>query len=228
MVSAEEVGTALRRIADRLGTAGILTPEGQGVLEGEAGRIRRGRDSHAWRLTIDRGRPLTFARTLDKNGIEVTPFIVVDGIEAAAPSEMAPPFARLDMALEVHDLAGKPVARWHLDLANSGPSGVQDGPLFHLQYGGHNHGARHLDHPLKGPRWCHPPMEVGLFCEVVAANFFCEIWKRNLRDDGGWCSAIQTLQRVCYGSYLAMLQASLGRSASTALADMWADRWPPT
>lgn len=224
MVTAEEVGTALRRIADRLADVNILTPEGQGILAERAGQIKKGRESTAWGIVIDSGRPLTFARMRDKNGQEVTPSIIV-AIEAAPSGMLAPPFTRLDMALEIRDLAGDPVARWHLDLANMGEDAPQDGPLFHLQYGGHNPGARHLDHPLKGPRWCHPPMEVGLFCEMVAANFFADIWRRQLRDDWGWCEAVRKLQTLCFSSYVAMMSSALGSSDSTVLCSMWADRW---
>lgn len=225
MVSAGDVGTALWRIADRLADAGIMTREGQGVLREQAAKVRRGGDATAWTLAIDRGRPLTFERTQDKNGRDVVPLIVAEGIEAAPGGDRSPPFRKLDMALEIRDLAGEPVSRWHIDLANTVDGQAQDGPLFHLQYGGHNPGARHLDHPMKGPRWCHPPMEIGLFCEIVAANFFAPAWRRALREDAGWCDAIRTLQRLCLTSYAATLAASLGRSDSTALADMWADRW---
>lgn len=226
MVTAADVGAALNRIAVRLADVQILTREGQGVLSDKAGQIKRGRDSTAWSIAIDSGRPLTFSRFRDKNGREVTASMVVK-VSAAPANGSSPPFDRLDMVLLITDVAGEPVARWHLDLANEGPDGPQEGPLFHLQYGGHNPGMRHLDHPLKGPRWCHPPMEVGLFCEVVAANFFHETWRRELREDAGWCSAVRTLQKLCYGPYVAMMAAALNGGNSTALATMWADRWRP-
>lgn len=223
MITAEKVAGALRRIADRLGEHDILTQEGAGVLRDRAAQVRKGKDSLTWNITIDHGRPLVFSRIFDKNGREATPSIVV-AIETAEAKDGTSSFRRLDMALEVRDLTGESIARWHLDLANEKSGGMQDGPLYHLQYGGHNPDARHLDHPLKGPRWCHPPMEVGLFCETVAANFYVDAWLR-LRDDGGWCESVRTLQKLCYQSYIDRMLQSLNTSRSTALADMWADRW---
>ena len=68
-------------------------------------------------------------------------------------------------------------------------------------------------------------MEVGLLCETIAANFYADTWRRNLREDGPWCESVRTLQKLCYQPYIDRLTNSLKGSRSTALADMWADRW---
>ncbi|EFG9153109.1 hypothetical protein BL864_005564, partial [Escherichia coli] len=119
-----------------------------------------------------------------------------------------------------------PVARWHVDLANSDEQSgsVQSGPLYHLQYGGHHHGHRHLDEKLKEPRWCHPPMDVALMCEVVAANFFADKWAL-LSQDKTWCKSIKVFERLCYTQYLEKLHASLSKHDTTALGCMWALNW---
>lgn len=111
-----------------------------------------------------------------------------------------------------------------LDLANK-PGGIpQSGPLTHLQFGGHHHGNRAQDHPLKVPRWCHPPMDVALLCEVVAANFYEEEWL-GLRDEPNWCQSISLFQRLCYTHYFDSMTKSLSMSSTTALRSMWASTY---
>ncbi len=165
--------------------------------------------------------------TRDKNDKWVVPAIVSDGIHIRQSEAALPPFDKLDLALEVSDEADGPVARWHLDLANR-KTGKEDewqpGPLIHLQYGGHIHNARHLDHPLKVPRWCHPPMEVVLLCEVVAANFYERQWLE-LREDSNWCRSVSVFEQLCYTDYAAKLQSALATSTRTALNSMWAGTW---
>lgn len=155
----------------------------------------------------------------------VFPVLMAKGITVTQDDRRTPPFDHLDIALEISDELNRPMARWHLDLANKDQDDVfQSGPLTHLQYGGHQHGDRAVDAPLKAPRWCHPPMELALFCEVIAANFYEEAWNA-LREDPAWCRAIGTFQRLCYTAYVEKIRASLSVSSSTALNVMWANAW---
>lgn len=224
IVTASEMADAIDVAATRLIEAEIVEPEGFHVLSQLSRRIRRSTNSEAWTIEIDRGEPLLFVKARDKRGRSVVPRIVAAGIRVDQERPDRPPFTALDIALEVHDEDAVPVARWHFDLANINDNGPQAGPLFHLQYGGHHHGHRELDHPLKVPRWCHPPMDVLLLCEAVAANFYGDAWS-DIRDERNWCAAIALSQTLCYSAYLRRLADCLSVSSSTALNRMWAGNW---
>jgi len=223
-ISAAEAGKAMSIIASTLTNHDIVEPEGFAVLSSLAIRLQKEKNAVAWSVEVDRGAPILFKRTKDEKSRWVKPRIVAKGIEIAQGDEAELPFRALDIALEIDDEANLPLSRWHLDLANK-PGGVpQSGPLTHLQFGGHHHDNRELDHPLKVPRWCHPPMEVALLCEVVAANFYEEAWL-DLRDEPNWCQAISLYQRLCYRHYLERMTRSLSISSTTALSGMWASTY---
>jgi hypothetical protein len=223
VVEAGEAGRALAVVARKLSNAGILTSQGARILEFESRRIAKLNAAQEWDLLIDPSDPLRFEWTKDKNDEDIQPSLsaslTVDQSLAGTP-----PFAALDIAVQMDTLDDRPVARWHLDLANEQADEFQTGPLFHLQYGGHQRGYRELDHPLKVPRWCHPPMEVALLCEVVAANFFEDKWLE-LREDENWCAAIGQFQKLCYPVYINKVAAALTHVRSTALHQMWAEDW---
>lgn len=220
-ITAEAAGKALRVIGDKLHDAGIATAEGKQVLTEESFRISKLKAGTSWTSAIPLGRPVSFERIADKNGATVNIALSADRIAVDQNDDQRPPFAGLDIAIALTDAVGEPVCRWHLDRANAG----QAGPLFHLQIGGHLPGFRDRELPIAEPRWCHPPMELGLLCEVIAANFFTDAWATKLRDDPAWCNAVQTLQRLCYSAYVKRLAESLAVSSSTALTRMWNGQW---
>jgi hypothetical protein len=223
VLEAAEAGRALGVVARKLSNAGILTGEGARILELESRRIAKLKAAKDWSLVIDPSDPIKFEWTKDKNDEDVQPSLsaslsVNQGIVGR------PPFAVLDIAIQMDTLDDRPIARWHIDLANEHRDGFQTGPLFHLQFGGHQRGYRELDHPLKAPRWCHPPMEVALFCEVVAANFFEDRWLE-LREDESWCVAIGSFEKLCYPIYINKMISAMTHARSTALNQMWAEDW---
>jgi len=223
-ISAAEAGNAMSTIATTLERHNIVEPEGYSVLSRLARELHLGKDAVAWLVEVDRGAPILFKRTKDEKSRWIKPRIVAKGIEIEQGDGTTLPFKALDIALEVNDDASEPLSRWHLDLANK-PDGVpQSGPLTHLQFGGHHHDNRGQDHPLKVPRWCHPPMEIALLCEVVSANFYEEEWL-GLRDEPNWCQAISLYQRLCYKHYFERMTNSLSISSSTALSSMWASTY---
>lgn len=225
LVTAGHAGEALVTVASKLGGANILTSEGARILDQEGRRIAKGRDDHGWRLVISPEMPLTFERTRDKRGDEIVPWLCASMSVNPIHAEL-PPFEALDVAIQFDKgrLGGEPVARWHVDFANKQGDGFQPGPLTHLQYGGHQRDHRDLDHPLKAPRWCHPPMEAALVCEVIAANFFEAQWME-LRDDPSWCRAISLFQRLCYSAYFNKMVQSVTQPGTTALNQAWARDW---
>lgn len=224
-ISASDAGDALSTVGNKLLAAQIVDQDGFSVLMRVAGEVRRRKADHTWSIEVDRGQPISFVKVKDRSGMVVTPQIVAKEIVVSQGERATPPFDSLDMALEINDERNQAVARWHLDLANKNKDATyQAGPLIHLQYGGHIHGDGGADVPLKAPRWCHPPMEIALLCEMVAANFYEGAWL-DLRNDANWCKAIHLYQRLCYGTYVEKLMGSLSVSSSTALNVMWASSW---
>lgn len=221
---AGDMGAAIEIVARKLLEFDILTDAGHQVLAEEGRRLKAAKKSTSWSIFVDRDNAIVFRETFDKNGDIVTPRITCPGIYVKQDDHSRPPFSALDIAIEIDDENLTPVARWHVDWANESDAGCQPGPLVHLQFGGHNAGFRELDHPLKVPRWCHPPMELILMCEVMAANFYEEEWE-SLREDQNWCSAISLGQRFCYSAYIRKLNAGLSISSKSILHSMWASEW---
>ncbi|WP_156522783.1 hypothetical protein [Erythrobacter neustonensis] len=220
-LNAEEAGHALRVIGEKLQAADILTVEGAAALRDESFRLAKLKKETSWTTRIARERAITFERVQDKDGAEISIALSAERIVIDQDVVSHPPFVTLDVAVAITNAAGEPVCRWHLDRANIG----QQGPLFHLQMGGHLPGFRDRELPIAEPRWCHPPLELGLLCEVLAANFFPAKWARSVRDDPAWCDAIRRLQKLCFTDYVARLTQSLAVSESTALARMWNGSW---
>ena len=225
-VRASDAGKALNAITNKLWNAGVLEHEGFNVLQRVVRDLRSRKRKLQWSQEVSLGEPVVFKHFKASNGSLVRPQIESAYIKVNQEDNTRPPFKSLDIAIIVEQPDGPPLSRWHIDLANRNDGKFQSGPLFHLQYGGrmHNH-VRSVDLPVKVPRWCHPPMELALVCEVIAANYFEGAWLE-FRDDPTWCESIRLFQRLCYGNFLDKLQASLnGPANSTILGDVWASNW---
>lgn len=225
-VTAGEMAEAIRTVATKLLDAYIVTSEGYAVLFEEARRLQRAPRATSWQVEFDRERAIVFTDTLDEMGEVIVPRISCKGISVKQVQHDCPPFAALDVALEIQNSKETFLSRWHVDWANTTDGITQSGPLVHLQYGGHRPGHRDTDHPLKVPRWCHPPMDILLLCELVAANFYEREWE-NLREDQNWCRAITIGQKLCYSAYLRKMMDGLSISSKTLLHSMWASEWQP-
>ncbi|UBB18554.1 hypothetical protein [Comamonas odontotermitis] len=221
---AGEIGETIETAASKLFEFEILTDSGYSVLLEEGRRLKVEKKSTSWKIFIDRDNPIVFRETYDKNGDSINPRITCPGISVVQDDFSHPPFRALDIAIEIDNKEQKPIARWHLDWANTTNNVTQPGPLVHLQYGGHNAGYRELDHPLKVPRWCHPPMDLVLMCEVMAANFYEEQWQ-DLREDQNWNFAVSTAQQFCYSSYYRKFIAGFSTRSKSILHSMWATEW---
>ncbi len=225
-VTSVQAGNSLATIGQKLLEFGIIQSEGYSAISRVSQKLRGGKSSLQWLVEVDRSDPIIFEEALDSKGNIIVPTITCEGIQVDQRKDVNHPFTALDIAIEIGDEKKHPVARWHVDLANEDEKNgrIQSGPLYHLQYGGHQHGFRQLDEKLKEPRWCHPPMDVALLCEVVAANFFSEKWSELIQDQT-WCKSIKVFERLCYTQYVEKLTHSLGRNDSTALGCMWALNW---
>lgn len=224
MITAGEMAEAISTVANKLLSEQIVTSEGYNALLDEVRRLKRVPQATSWTVEIDRDNAITFEPTLDERAQIINPRISCKGISVEQVQHDCPPFAALDVALEIHDDSKNSLSRWHVDWANASNGEVQSGPLVHLQYGGHRPGHRDTDHPLKVPRWSHPPMDILLLCELVAANFYEDKWV-DLREDQSWCKAIGTAQRLCYSAYLRKMTDGLSISSKTMLQSMWASQW---
>lgn len=223
-ITAAEMGAAMQTVAVKLRDAEIITHDGYQALMQESSKVKRGAVNTSWHFYIDRSLPLTFTQILDRDGEILCPRIIAAGIEVEQSQHKLPPFVSLDITIEIDRVDQTPISRWHVDWANKNGDDMQPGPLVHLQYGGHVRGHRNTDHPLSVPRWCHPPMEVMLICEVMAANFYPDEWE-TLRDDPSWCKAISVGQKLCYSAYLNKMSRGLSISSRTLLHSMWASEW---
>lgn len=223
-VTAGEMADAINTIANKMLSVGIITPEGYAALTEEGRRLNRTPKATSWQVEIHRDNAIIFTDTLDERAELIIPRISCKGISVEQVQHDCPPFASLDVALEIQDSLRNSLSRWHVDWANSTDGVCQSGPLVHLQFGGHRPGQRDTDHPLKVPRWCHPPMDILLLCEMVAANFYEEQWEE-LREDQNWCKAIATGQKLCYSAYLRKMTEGLSISSKTLLHSMWASEW---
>lgn len=223
--SAKEMREVLRSIANILKQYSIITEAGFASLIGAADQLRKFRNESAWQLSIERETPIEF-QVVENIYNETDPVSIVlcsEGINIDFDKRF--PFIDLDICIVIRNLDEVPVSRWHFDLANKQDEELmQPGPLTHVQFGGHNPGFRHLDHPLKIPRWNHPPMDIVLLCEAVVSNFFPNKWDL-IREDSTWCEAISTSQRICYSAYLEKMIKTLGCRSTTILHEMDANIW---
>lgn len=221
VIEAKAAGEAMMAIATVLYEHEVLDDPGLSAIQRVGLALKGKKTASSWDFEVSTGEPITFAQVDDRSGVAIRPQIIAR-IAVNQDHETKPPFSSLDIALVINDVSAKPISRWHIDLANEQSDGWQDGPLIHLQYGGHHQNNGQFDHPLRAPRWCHPPMEVALLCEMVAANFYPQKWAQ-FRDAPNWAGAIKLYEGLCYSNYLACLKKHIGVSAApSTLTGMWA------
>jgi len=222
---AREMATAIGVVVDKLLQHDILDAGSYSARERLLAQLRGLGHARQWSYTVDRTSGFQFRRLTDDHGDAYTPVVSVAGIDVQPGADGCPPVRRLDVSLELrYDHVADRTVRWHFDQANCHDDTVQPGPRFHLQFGGHVHQDRANDARLSIPRWSHPPMDLVLLLEVVAANFFEEQW-RDLRDDNEWCHQIRVAQKLYFTHYHEKLQQCLNVSQSTFLKSVWADSW---
>ncbi len=99
---------------------------------------------------------------------------------------------------------GRVVSRLHFDKANlTGKKTHSYHPQYHLQYGGIPENYELCWHPKKVnvPRLCYHPLELFLTCQIVAANFFPEIYKREIREKFEWRQELIRYQNLLLKNY---------------------------
>lgn len=140
-----------------------------------------------WSIRIDRAAALVF-RHATVRGRLVRPELQVAASFERAAAETGErwtdhPAGRSNIAIEVYAVVDdRLVARHHADLSNR----QQDGPVWHLQFGGNPSGTEALaDSWLGTPRWPAAPGDIVIAADLIAYNFYYPDWLR-LQEDGDW------------------------------------------
>lgn len=221
VLTAKEMADALRQTGRALHQKKII--EHGNVFE-ELARVTvsHGKENFIWAYEISKSNPIVFRRKHDQHlnrNIQPQIYASISVHQSIAGGVC---FKRLDLALEVLDEEGNVLIKHHIDFANSSDGQFQEGPLFHLQFGGHtpNH-AKSFEVPIKEPRWLCFPLDVVLLCEVVVANFYPEEWAE-LKSLPGWNGPIVSSQKLCIIPFLNTLQNKASISSRSLLDQIWA------
>ena len=211
---------ALVATVAKLVEAGIVADECLGWIQATAAGLKSQKTTTAWTYGISRETPIRFSDVRDENGRIYNPEISARGVQVGGNPETYP-FVRWDIALTLRyqdPTLRRP--RWHFDLANDN----QLGPKMHLQYGGQAHEDPSMDEQIEVPRWNTMPMDVVLLCEMVAANFYSDVWNGSLRTDTSLKRYIKASEQLCYPYLLNRMKNAVDASGcDTVLDQCWND-----
>lgn len=201
--TAQEMASALTYLHNRLGELDLINySQSIGIME-TASRLKKFGSDKAWHYRIERSKPLILKSvTSARLNAEISPIVFIDiEVDEAFVEKKGFPFKTLNLTLEIiNESNGRLIHRSHIDLATHNEEGqYQDGPIFHLQFGGKSGGKqRDLNvFKLRRPRWLHPPMDLILMTEMLIANFYPEQWGK-LRNQPAWKALITDSQMLCY------------------------------
>lgn len=225
--TAKEMADALKQTGTALLNKQLITSS-YVFYESARNAISHGSENVSWDYEISESNPIEFRRIYNKHiNKDIRPRIYAS-ISVQRPATGGVCFNRLDLALEVLDDEDNVLIKHHIDFANSPAGQFQEGPLFHLQFGGHTPGnTKSFEVPIKEPRWLCIPLDVVLLCEVVVANFYPAAWEE-LKDLPGWNGPIGSSQKLCIIPFLNALQSKAGISTRSLLDHMWASTVGPS
>src|SRR5450830_142123 len=196
--SSKDMAESLKAIGTVLVEYEVLTDPSP--LHQAASQLLTNGERDPWSFVVSPSAPLTFAATpVEYLDAYVTPRLYSSiEISEGRVKKGLPPFSQLDCALEIlNEEDNRLLLRTHIDLANQQGGRIQDGPLHHMQFGGHQpKGDRRADLEIKEPRWLHPPLDLILMCEIVVANFYCDAWSE-MQMDARWRELILESQKIC-------------------------------
>lgn len=219
--TAGQMATLLQQMITKLLELRIVDADSFSAVGRLKARLLAQSSSRVWDYSIARSNPITFKALETKRAGRVTPVVTVRvAVNEKTERGDLSPFVALNSTLEIYGESGDVLARWHVDVANEG----QEGPIFHLQMGGHSSGneMREKEFKLELPRWAHPPLDLVLLCELVLANFYPKEWEK-LRRDPVWVNIVRDAEELCLEPYLQVLHrhASDTRKENTLLQRMW-------
>lgn len=116
---------------------------------------------------------------------------------------------------------GRVILRIHCDLANTG----QQGPQYHVQFGGNPHEGEFSWFPeaLSVPRLNHMPMDLVLATEMIAATFYKDEYKE-IRREPTWKHAVRTSQEHLLLGYFNCAMKAVAAKDSV-LEALWNVDW---
>lgn len=109
-----------------------------------------------------------------------------------------------ELTREGRNYYGRVVSRLHFDKSDLNPNtGVGYHPEYHVQYGGISELYELCWHPKKVnvPRLNYHPLELFLVCQMVAANFFPDIYRDQIREKAEWRQELIHYQNLILRSY---------------------------
>lgn len=221
MITASAMATRLRQLHRLLIDEKLLESDAASVIEKVAIKLETQGKRPDWKYSLTPTDPLRFISVNTKKARNIQPVLWTTLCVRKAPQEgIKGHFSELVSILELHS-DGAVLDRWHVDLAND----KQEGPLFHLQHGGHSSGntSRHSESKLSIPRWMHPPMDIILISELVVANFFPDQWNR-LKKNPTWVRLVREAESYCYEDYFTAIGKHYSDTSvkTTMLHRFWA------
>lgn len=226
--TAQEMSKALAYLYTRLVELGLIDySQSNGILEA-ASKLRKYGSSKAWRYRIERSKPLILIPASSARlNVDIYPIVFIDiEIDEALLEEKGFPFKTLSLTLEIVNKSnGLLIHRSHIDLATSNKQGnYQDGPMFHLQFGGKS-SEKKTDadvFKLRKPRWLQPPMDLILMAEILIANFYPEQWEK-LKNQPDWIALITDSQKLCYKPFFNIANEYIEKDS--LMKTFWAPNW---
>ena len=226
--TAHEMAKALTYLYNRLGELGLIDySQSTGILEA-ASRLRKFGSGKTWHYRIERSKPLILIPVSSTRlNADIYPIVFIDiEVDEALLEEKGFPLKTLNLTLEIINKSnGRLIHRSHIDLASCNEEGkYQDGPIFHLQFGGKSRAKENEPDifKLRRPRWLHPPMDLILFSEMLIANFYPKKWN-TLKNQDNWIALVTDSQMLCYTPFFNIANENIAKDS--LLKSFWASNW---
>jgi len=226
--TAQEMAKALTYLYNRLGELGLIDySQSNGILEA-ASKLRGFGSGKAWHYRIERSKPLILIPVSSARlNADICPIVFIDiEVDEALLEEKGFPLKTLNLTLEIINKSnGRLIHRSHIDLATHNEEGkYQDGPIFHLQFGGKSIEIKSEPDvfKLRKPRWLHPPMDLVLISEMLIANFYPEQWNK-LKNQDNWIDLVTDSQMLCYKPFFDIANENIEKDS--LLKSFWASNW---
>lgn len=226
--TAKEMASSLRYLHQQLSTLSLIDyNQSSGIMEA-ASKLKAFGSSKTWHYSIERCKPLILISVPNARlNADIYPKVFIDiEVDEALIDKKGFPLKTLKLTLEIINASnGYLVHRSHVDLATCNDQGrYQEGPIFHLQFGGKS--GKIICEPdvlkLREPRWLHPPMDLILISEMLIANFYSEKWNE-LKNQDGWIALITDSQKLCYKPFFDIANENF--SKNSLLNSFWASNW---
>ena len=220
----------------------MLLDETYGKIKAMVNSPRRNKGPIAWKISLTRGRPLTFKESsegrfklhidlsceiegnvdsLNSDQITITKYNVSVRIWSHQ-KEISYREGIDDPKLE-RELGNRNwrrvISRWHMDLREFNTRKPE--PLYHLHFGGRTEDNEYcwIPEKLEEPRFCCFPMDIVLLCEFILVNFFPEE-SANLRKKSEWKKLVQKSQHLYVKPYFEQLKKFLNNDSDTLLGHL--------